>query len=112
DPDDQWLTRPVPAAYGARAGELCAGADRVTDMVTFERHDIIRDPVDRQYELVLCRNLFIYIDAEYKQPVIDSVRETLVDGGYLVIGKAETIPREVSDAFEVVDSKKRIYRRA
>jgi chemotaxis protein methyltransferase CheR len=99
-------------SYVEREDERFQVADDVKDLVTFSEHDIIRDPISARYELVLCRNLFIYIDSEFKAPVVDSVTSALVDGGYLVIGKAETIPRDAADNFRVVDSKKRIYERA
>jgi chemotaxis protein methyltransferase CheR len=97
-------------SYVEREDESFAVTDDVKELVTFENHDIIRDEITSRYELVLCRNLFIYIDAEFKLPVIRGVIEALVDDGFLVIGKAETIPREAGDQFDVVDSKKRIYR--
>jgi chemotaxis protein methyltransferase CheR len=59
----------------------------------------------------MCRNLFIYIDNEYKEPVLATIAESMRSGGYLVIGKAETIPPALQSAFEVVDSKLRIYQR-
>jgi len=98
-------------AYVVREGDRFAVTQSVKEMVTFQNHDIIREDITNRYELVLCRNLFIYIDTEFKMPVIAAVEEALVEDGYLVIGKAETIPRDVSGSFEVVDRKKRIYRR-
>jgi len=99
-------------SYVERDGDRFQVTDRVKELVTFAEHDIIRDPISARYELVLCRNLFIYIDSEFKAPVVDSVTSALAEGGYLVIGKAETIPRAATDNFRVVDSKKRIYERA
>jgi len=86
--------------------------DSIRDRVEFERHDLIQDEPRDGCDLVLCRNLFIYIDGEYKEPVIDTVRRSLEPGSYLVIGKAETIPHSLRDDFSVLDSQLRIYRRA
>lgn len=105
----QYLTH-YPSYVDRDADEFTVG-ETVRERVSFEKHDLIRDDVDARYELVVCRNLFIYIDPEYKQPVMDNVLESLRPGGYLVIGKAETLPQEASGAFEVVDSRKRIYER-
>jgi len=86
--------------------------DGVRDMVSFERHDLINGEPKSGYDLVLCRNLFIYIDNEYKQPILQTIARSLCANGHLVIGKAETIPPQLKSAFEVVDGRMRIYRRA
>lgn len=103
----QYLTDYSP--YVQRNGDRFRVTDRVTQLVTFEQNDIIRDQTPGRHELVICRNLFIYIDPKYKEPVIRSIEEGLVDEGYLVIGKAETIPREASNDFIAIDNEKRIY---
>jgi len=86
-----------------------AVVDSIRDAVTFQQHDLIRDAPKTDQDLVLCRNLTIYIDSEYKEPVIDTVRRSLRPGGYLVIGKTETIPRSLREEFTVVDGERRIY---
>ncbi|MFC7075295.1 CheR family methyltransferase [Haloarcula halophila] len=85
--------------------------DHVTDMVTFEQHDLIRGDPKRDFDLVFCRNLLIYIDSEYKVPIFETIRGSLREGGYLMIGMTETLPTECRDSFEPVDKQHRIYRR-
>ena len=100
--------------YGSlveRDDERFRVTEDVRRQVSFEKHDLIRDEVVRRYEMVVCRNLFIYIDPEYKAPVIENILEGLRPKGYLVIGKAETLPPTAAEKFEIVDSRKRIYRR-
>ncbi|ELY85142.1 CheR family methyltransferase [Natrialba taiwanensis] len=79
--------------------------------VSFERHDLINDAPKSGFELVVCRNLFIYIDNAYKRPMLETISRSLMPGGYLVIGKAETIPPTLKSAFEVRDARLRIYQR-
>ena len=98
-------------SYVDRTGDTFEVNDEVKRKVTFEKHDLIRDPTASRFELVVCRNLFIYIDVEFKKPVVDTISEALRPNGYFVIGKAETIPNEVGTDFDVVDGRKRIYRR-
>ena len=80
--------------------------------VEFERHDLINDEPKSGFDLVVCRNLFIYIDSEYKQPMLETIADSLEPSGYLVIGKAETIPPQLRSAFAVYDSRLRIYQLA
>ncbi len=86
-------------------------SEAIRRAVTFERHDLIRDTPKSGLDLVLCRNLSIYIDRAYKDPVIDTVGASLRPGGYLVIGKTETVPRALRHKFVTYDSARRIYRR-
>ncbi|NGM67531.1 protein-glutamate O-methyltransferase CheR [Natronolimnobius sp. AArcel1] len=85
--------------------------DQIQERVTFERHDLINDDPKSGFDLVVCRNLFIYIDNEYKRSMLASIAKSLRPKGYLVIGKAETIPPNLKSAFEVDDARLRIYQR-
>ncbi|MFC6975182.1 CheR family methyltransferase [Halomicroarcula sp. GCM10025709] len=96
--------------YIEQDGNTFTVRDRVTDMVTFEQHDLIRGEPKRDFDLVFCRNLLIYIDSEYKVPIFETIRGSL-RGGYLMIGMTETLPTECRDSFEPVDKQHRIYRR-
>ena len=112
DLDEQLAYLPHHGSLVERDGERFRVTEEVKRRVTFEKHDLIRDDVSRRYEMVVCRNLFIYIDPEYKAPVIENILDGLRPEGYLAIGKAETLPPSAAGEFEVIDSRKRIYRRA
>lgn len=93
-----------------RQGDAFTVRDRVREMVSFERHDLIRGEDNREFDLVLCRNFLIYIDADYKVPVFETITGSLVDRGYLMIGMTETLPSEFRDTYDPVAKKHRIYR--
>lgn len=86
-------------------------ADRVTELVTFERHDLITDDPKSGFDLVCCRNVCIYIDKQYKRPILDTVSRSLRPGGHLVLGQTETLPQAVKERFEAADPRIRIYER-
>ncbi|MFC3957414.1 CheR family methyltransferase [Halovivax cerinus] len=86
--------------------------DRVKRQVTFQRHDLINDDSKSGFDLVVCRNLFIYIDPAYKAPILETIGESMQPDGYLVIGKAETIPPELKSRFSIHEGRLRIYRLA
>lgn len=85
--------------------------DKITEMVTFERHDLIRGKPKRDFDLVLCRNLLIYIDPSFKVPIFETIRGSLREHGYLMIGMTETLPSECRESFEPVYKRQRIYQR-
>ena len=97
--------------YIARDDDSFTVRDSVKSMVEFEQHDLIRGEPKRDFDLVFCRNLLIYIDAEYKVPIFETIRDSLREGGYLMIGMTETLPAACRDSFEAVDKRHRIYRK-
>jgi len=99
------------AEYVEEEGNTFRVKDRVTEMVTFEQHDLIRGETKRDFDLVFCRNLLIYIDAEFKVPIFETIHGSLRANRYLMIGMTETLPAECREEFEPVDKQHRIYRR-
>lgn len=97
--------------YIERHEDTFSVRDVVKDMVTFERHDLIRGDPKTDFDLVCCRNLLIYIDAEYKEPIFETIRQSLREGGYLMIGMTETLPAAAREYFEPEAKRQRIYRR-
>ncbi|WP_132059371.1 CheR family methyltransferase [Halorussus amylolyticus] len=97
--------------YVEQDDDQFAVTDAVKDLVRFERHDLISGDPKSDFDLVVCRNLFIYIDAEHKLPILETVSKSLRDGGYLVIGKTETLPELLKPAFDPVARRLRIYRK-
>lgn len=97
--------------YIERDEDSFAVRENVDRMVDFQRHDLIRGEPKRNFDLVICRNLLIYIDAEYKAPIFETIRDSLREGGYLMIGMTETLPAACRDSFEPVDKQHRIYRK-
>jgi chemotaxis protein methyltransferase CheR len=98
--------------YVEREAEQFVVADAVKELVSFERHDLINGDPKTDFDLVVCRNLFIYIDAEHKLPILETVSKSLAEGEYLVIGKTETLPDTLKPAFEPVARRLRIYRKS
>ncbi|KTG08443.1 CheR family methyltransferase [Haloferax profundi] len=84
--------------------------DKITDMVRFNRRDLIREDPPGTFDLVVCRNLFIYINAESKRAVFETLGSALEPEGYLTIGMTETIPPRVRRQFDPVEKRLRIYR--
>ncbi len=97
--------------YIERHGDTFTVRDTVKNLVEFEQHDLIRGKPKSDFDLVLCRNLLIYIDSSFKEPIFETIRGSLREGGYLMIGMTETLPSECRDAFDPVYKQQRIYRR-
>ncbi len=80
-------------------------------LVQFFRHDIISEEAFYRADLILCRNLLIYFAREKQQQVLRSLAGALSPGGYLVLGRAETLAPDCRNLFHCVDPAERLYRR-
>lgn len=103
---------PTYQTYVDRKGSSYRVADRIKRRVTFERHDLINDEPKSGFDLIVCRNLFIYIDTEYKGSMLETLSRSLQPNGFLVIGKAETLPSALKSTFDVRHGSLRIYQRS
>jgi chemotaxis protein methyltransferase CheR len=81
-------------------------------IVHVERQDLLREPPPHPpYDLVVCRNVVIYFDREGQERLFDKFADALVTGGYLLLGKVETLLGPARDRLELIDVRERIYRR-
>jgi two-component system CheB/CheR fusion protein len=78
-------------------------------MVVFAPHNVIKDPPFTKLDLVSCRNLLIYFEANLQQAVLSRFQFALKQGGFLFLGSSETLGPQVAD-FEPISAKHRIYR--
>ncbi|HLM19709.1 MAG TPA: CheR family methyltransferase [Acidimicrobiia bacterium] len=59
--------------------------------VIFGRHDLLRDAPISRLDLLVCRNTLMYFTADSQNAVVDRFRFALERGGYLFLGRAETL---------------------
>jgi chemotaxis protein methyltransferase CheR len=63
--------------------------------------DAARVPFVGRVDVVFCRNVLIYFDADSRRRVIEAFYERLLPGGYLLLGHSESL-LNVTTAFELV----------
>ncbi|MFH1413263.1 MAG: CheR family methyltransferase [Candidatus Omnitrophota bacterium] len=80
--------------------------DDVKSLVSFEYHNLARDPFTQERMLnldtIFCRNVTIYFDLDTTKRVIDNFYNSLSQNGYLFIGHSETL-WQINDKFETVE---------
>jgi chemotaxis protein methyltransferase CheR len=105
-PDD--LARDYFEAVGTERRVI----ERVRRRVQVGRLELSREPPPRaHYDLILCRNVVIYFDRQTQERLFRSFAESLVPGGYLVLGKVETLFGPARERLVLVDPRERVYRR-
>ena len=89
------VNRGLPAAllvkHFSRAGVDWQLSEAVRRMVRFEMIDLRKSMrAMGPFDLVFCRNVMIYFDAETKQKILRELHGTLFRGGWLMLGGTET----------------------
>lgn len=79
--------------------------------VSFERRDLISGQPLAEQQLILCRNVVIYFDREIQERLFRRFYDALAPGGFLVMGKVETLIGEARLLFQPVNNRERIFRR-
>jgi len=82
----------------------------IREMVTFATQNIIMDPPFTKLDILICRNLLIYLTPELQKKLLPLFHYCLNSGGALFLGSAESIST-FTEIFEPLDSKMRIFRR-
>lgn len=89
--------------------------DDVKRLVRFERRDLLRDPppdsLPDGIHLIACRNVIIYFDRSTQEALFQRFHDALAPGGYLLLGKVETLLGSARSRFATVEPRERIFRR-
>jgi len=78
--------------------------------VIFGRNDLIQDAPISRNDLLVCRNVLMYFNAETQARILARFHFALADRGVLLLGKAEMLLSH-ADLFVPVDLKRRIFRK-
>ena len=97
--------------YFTSEGDKYRVGAELRQAVQFFRHDIVTEQPFYRADLILCRNLLIYFSRDLQQRVLETLAATLAPGGYLMLGRAETMAPDCRGLFQCVDPAERIYRR-
>ncbi|MDD2852750.1 MAG: chemotaxis protein CheB [Desulfuromonadaceae bacterium] len=90
--------------HGYRIGK------EIREMVTFATQNVIMDPPFTKLDILICRNLLIYLTPELQKQIMPLFHYSLKQGGLLFLGSAETIGT-FTDLFSPVNVKLRLFRR-
>jgi len=96
----------LPHQFGTCLGnERYQIKDEIKSMVRFSSENMMNLLLHKRaylgsYNLILCRNVLIYLNREMQEEIIRAIGDILYDKGYLVLGEAETMPESVRQEFE------------
>lgn len=80
----------------------------IRNICVFAPHNILKDPPFSHLDIISCHNVLIYLEPAAQKEIVHAFHYGLNSGGYLLLGKSETIG-SADDLFELVDQENKIY---
>lgn len=84
-------------------------AKKVRESIVFATHNLLCDPPFPHLDLIVCRNVFIYIEAGVQAKLLDVFSFALNPDGFLFLGTSEAIGIQ-TDRFKVISKPWRIFK--
>ncbi|HEX8419581.1 MAG TPA: CheR family methyltransferase [Sphingomonas sp.] len=106
--DVEGVPPPLLEKYFERTNNHYVFERELRKCVIFGRHNVVNDAPISRIDLLVCRNLLIYLEAETQSSVLPRLHYALSGEGYLFLGKAETQLAR-SPLFKAVETKHRIF---
>jgi two-component system, chemotaxis family, CheB/CheR fusion protein len=83
----------------------------IREMVVFAPHNVIKDPPFTKLDLLLCRNVLIYMETELQKKLMNLFHYSLNAGGIMILGSAENVNSQ-NNLFTAIDAKLKLYKRS
>ncbi len=83
----------------------------IREMVVFAQQNIVMHPPFTKIDILTCRNLLIYMDAELQKKILGLFYYCINPEGIMILGSSESLGKQ-SNLFTPVDAKLRIFKRA
>jgi chemotaxis protein methyltransferase CheR len=78
----------------------------------FSVHNLVSDAIFNEFQLISCRNVFIYFESELQEKILELFYNSLAPLGFLCMGSKETIRSDkFKKKFKVISSKENIYQK-
>jgi len=86
-------------------------SDKLGRITRFHRENLLDNPEQKHFDAIVCRNVLIYFSRAMHDKVTMNLYHALRQGGYLMLGRTETLMGAPRGVFEVVNLENRILRR-
>ena len=75
-------------------------------------HNLVSDGVFNEFQIISCRNVLIYFNAELQEKVLQLFYDSLCPLGFLCLGSKEALRNEdLIRKFKVIDKTQNIYQK-
>jgi chemotaxis protein methyltransferase CheR len=100
----QDVPKDLVSKYFKKEGIMFAISDEIKRLIKFKHHNMLADSFDKNYDLIICRNVMIYFTEEAKHELYHKFAASLRSGGVLFVGSTEQIFQPQQYGFEPEDT--------
>lgn len=93
--------------------------DSIRSLVHFSMHDLASETrksppagVVANYDMIFCRNVLIYFSKNLQERAFSNLLSSLNRGGYLILGRAESIPEALESVLIPHSSSRKVYKKS
>ncbi|MBM4423087.1 MAG: protein-glutamate O-methyltransferase CheR [Chloroflexi bacterium] len=97
--DTQNITSAQRQAYFDPGGPPLFVTDSLAKRITFREQNLLEDDFEKDFDLIVCRNVVIYFTEAAKKILYKKFYDALRPGGVLFVGGTEIIPRSQEIGF-------------
>jgi len=90
----------------------------IKEMVNFSVYDLLEEKsyappssIFGSFDIVFCRNVLIYFNLECQEKILKKLYRSVVPNGYIILGEAETVPKQYEKYLERLSIFYKIYRK-
>ncbi|MBI5534017.1 MAG: hypothetical protein HY898_14950 [Deltaproteobacteria bacterium] len=92
----RWVPQRMKSALSPCAGSSYEVVPSLKRSVSFAQHNLLHEPprssaADGLWDLIVCRNVLIYLTREHARRVVDNLRQALRIGGALILGASDVV---------------------
>ncbi len=77
--------------------------DEIKKRITFQRHNLLSDPFEINFDLIVCRNVIIYFSEIVRDNLYKKFHNSLKTGGVLFLGGSEVVLRPAEQGFTMIN---------
>lgn len=96
----------------AQDAAVAVVADQLRHATTFRTHDLVAESYPASQDLIVCRNVLLYLTRDHGAAVVERLAESLAPGGWLLLGSADPHHHASSLLEQVRGSAGSLYRRS
>jgi chemotaxis protein methyltransferase CheR len=77
--------------------------EKIKKKITFKRHNLLHDPFDVNFDLIVCRNVIIYFSDVVRDNIYKRFHSSLKPGGFMFLGGSEVVLLPSKNGFSMIN---------